>query len=316
LTIRKIAVRAAVCAGIAGSSIGNTFAFMAGDVYTSTYFTTTIRHYSADGRYVDSLTLPSMYGREIRGMTSGPDGLLYAVVPDSTAYKVLAFDETGAVQFVYQGSTYILGYVFDGKINFGADGHFYVAGKDQITAFALGDPTGHVIYSQYHADFHDVVPLPSGNLLVLTDTELDEIAPSGTFVGMRRYGLNNARAIAYDPDSNRIFMTTGDFPYEIFAFDYSTGAQLASGYAYHGTDIELTWDKRLIVGAYDRSPYVLDENLQSPLGAWFEGPRQPFVVQVQEIEVSVDSCAPPTSDGPQPVCGGITPGPIFVPDSP
>jgi hypothetical protein len=66
------------------------FDFVPGDYYSSNYFSNVITQYNSNGDVVGSYTLPSSYGSEVRGLTFGPDSLLYATVITDTGFSVLA----------------------------------------------------------------------------------------------------------------------------------------------------------------------------------------------------------------------------------
>ena len=60
-----------------------------GHFYTSNYFSSTIRHYSPTGSFTNSLDVPPAYGDSLKGLSFGPDRLLYAVTVSGSGFKVI-----------------------------------------------------------------------------------------------------------------------------------------------------------------------------------------------------------------------------------
>jgi hypothetical protein len=183
-------------------SVHADFSFVPGDYYSSNDFSRTITQYDIAGNVVGSLTVPSSYGSEVRGLTFGPDNLLYTTVITGTGFSVLALNSAGVAQQVYSGDVYVFGNGSFGKI--ATDGQYlYVAGQDQLTRFLLGDPSsGTSIYTNNQV--FDVEPLPNGNLLVASAYQIQEITTAGTVVrtiptiGGDGLPLNDIRGIEYD----------------------------------------------------------------------------------------------------------------------
>src|SRR5436309_137690 len=117
------------------------------DLYSSNYFSNTIEHYTPSGVYLNSLTVPSSYGSEVRGLSFGPDGLLYAVTVTGSNFSVVALAGNGAVQQTYSGPGYAAGNISYGKIAFATNGQFFVAESDNLVQFTRGSPTGTVVYT-------------------------------------------------------------------------------------------------------------------------------------------------------------------------
>jgi len=162
-------------------AVGADFTFTPGNYYSSNYFSLTITQYDPNGNVVGSLTLPSSLGDEVRGIAFGADNLLYATVSrGSSGFAIVALDSSGSVHQTYPGSVYSAGNISFGKIALDSK-YLYVAGQDSLTRFALGDPSsGVTIYTNNQV--FDVKSLPSGNLLVASAYQIDEIANSGMFV--------------------------------------------------------------------------------------------------------------------------------------
>jgi hypothetical protein len=258
--------------------------FTPGDLYSSNYFSGVIKQYDASGHYLSSINI----GGDVRGITFGPDGLLYAVASEGTSgFEVLSLDQSGTVHHVYTGSDYVGGNISSGKIAFANNGEFFVAGAGNLTAFTLGSSSGTAVYGNNQV--FDVTPLPSGNLLVLSAYELQEITTSGSVVRTinSSIGLGDARGVAYDPRTNDIYVTmlgyTGDY-FELMQLDGTTGNVLANTSFWYGDDLTLTADEKLIVGSRTQAPGIFDINLNQT--GTLNGGQQMFVTQMPVPEPS------------------------------
>ena len=163
--------------------------FTPSHIYSTWSFgnTTNIVEYSADGSFLESLTIPSLLqDDELRGIAFGPDGLLYAVMVHfaDSGYQVLALDSSGTVHQTYRmEGIYIFGGGSYGKIAIDEHGNMYVAGGSALVHFTIGDPnSGTVLYIPKLPQVEDVNVLPSGHLFVAWDFGVDEITSTGTFV--------------------------------------------------------------------------------------------------------------------------------------
>lgn len=268
---------------LAASWSAAAFSLVPGDLYSSNYSSLTIQHHDRNGSLLDSLTLPSSYGMELKGMAFGPQGWLYAVAATSNfGTAVYAFDSSGGLRESYASNNYVYGNLSYGKIAFGNDGRFYVAGQDQLMAFTPGMANPSVIYTNNQV--FDVEALPSGNLLVLSAYELKEITPSGQVVrsiGPNGGWLTDARGVEYDPVSHDIFVSmlgsSNNF-FSVMRLDSSTGQVEASTNLWYADDLLLTDDGRLVVGSRMLAPTIFDLNLH-PIGT-FNGGQQMFVAQM------------------------------------
>ena len=107
--------------------------FTPGHIYSTWTFgnTTNVMEYTADGTFLDSLTIPSLLKNdELRGIAFGHDGLLYAVMVHfgDSGYQVLALDSSGIVHETYRmNGIYIFGGGSYGKIAIDNQGNMYVA---------------------------------------------------------------------------------------------------------------------------------------------------------------------------------------------
>lgn len=263
------------------------FELTPGDLYSSNYFSNTVEHYTSSGVYLDSLTLPSGYGSEVRGLSFGPDGLLYAVTVKSSSFGVIAFDNTGGVHATYSGPGYVGGDVGYGKIAFATNGQFFVAGGNNLVAFTPELSNGSVVYTNQGVT--DVKPLSSGNLLVLSAYQLQEITVTGSIVrtiapSIRLY---EAGGLEYNPKTNDIFITmlgyTGQFD-RLLRIDGASGQVEANTFFWYGEDMILTLDDRLVVGSSHQAPAIFDTDFNQ-IGT-LTGGQQTFVTQMPVPEPS------------------------------
>ncbi|CCE25758.1 hypothetical protein [Methylotuvimicrobium alcaliphilum] len=255
--------------------------FTAGHIFTSNYFSNAINYYQNDGTYVDSFTVPSIYGKDVKGVAFGPDGLLYAVTSTGTSgFNVLAMDSSGAVKKTYFGTSYVAGNLSSGKITFGENGDFFVAGGNSLTAFTPTNASGSIIYNNNQV--FDATNLPNGNLLVLSAYDLHEITPVGSVVrALTSAYIVDGRGLAYDATTNSIYVSMLGFTNnydQLMRLNGKTGALENSTVYWYGDDIMLTADNRVIVGSRTLAPGIfdLDLNYLGTLGT----KQQMFVAQV------------------------------------
>lgn len=265
------------------SANASAFDLVAGNVYTTNYSSLQIDEFTAAGTFVDSLTIPSTYGSEIKGTAFGPDGLLYAVASTNTGCSVLVINGAGTVTKTYISTVFISGNISYGKIAFATNGQFFVAGSDNLVAFSTSAVGGTPIYTNNQV--YDVTPLPSGNLLVLSAYHIDEITTSGSVVRsiVPSVALGDARGIAYDAASDHIYVSmlgySGEF-FQIMIVDAASGNVLKQNTLNYADDLLITDDGRLIVGSRTLTPGVFDLNL-SLLG-FLGSSQQMFVSQKPE----------------------------------
>jgi hypothetical protein len=257
------------------------FELVPGDLYSSNYDSTTIKHYSSSGTYINSLTLPSSYGSEVRGLSFGPDGRLYAVTVTNSGFGVVVLDSAGLIQATYSGSSYVAGDIGYGKIAFAKNGQFFVAGSQYLVAFTPGSPIGSIVYT--NNSVQDIAPLASGNLLVLSAYQLQEITTSGALVRTitSSIPLGDAVGLEYDPTTNAIFVTmlgyTGQ-QFRLMRLDGTSGLVQVNVYFVYGADIALTSDRRLVVGSRTQAPGIFDIDLNR-IGTLTSDPQM-FVTQM------------------------------------
>jgi len=238
--------------------------FAAGDIFTSNYFSNTINYYQNNGTFAGSFSVPSSYGDEVRGMAFGPDGLLYAVTSKGiSGFDVLAIDSSGTVENTYFGTSYVAGNLSSGKITFGENGEFFVAGGDSLTAFTSHDASGSIIYNNNQV--FDAANLPNGDLLVLSAYNLQEITPEGSVVRtLNSTYLVDARGVAYDAATNDIYVSMLGYTnnnFQLMRLNGKTGALENSTSYWYGDNIILTADNRLIVGSRTLAPGIFDLKL-------------------------------------------------------
>ena len=261
------------------------FSLSSGDYYSANYFSNIITQYDSAGNIVGSYTLPAEYGSQVKGLTFGPDNLLYATTVTDAGFSVIALDGAGNVQQTYSGTVYINGNLSYGKISTDSN-YLYVSGQNVLTRFLLGDPSsGTVIYSDNQ--IYDSVPLPNGNLFVAAAYSVQEITINGalvrtfTLLGGDNSTINDIRGIEYNQATNDLFVTelghSGSF-HNLLRFNAATGAFEKETTFIYGDDIFLTISGALLVGSRIESPTFFDQDLNS-LGATLHGGQQMFVTQ-------------------------------------
>jgi hypothetical protein len=270
---------------VALGSVGpraNAFDFTQGDFYGTNYFSNEIVHYSSAGAVLQSMTVPSGLGEDIKGLAFGPDGRLYAVAERGSGFAVLALEADGTVHETYPyASNYIGGNLSYGKITFDNSGHFYVGGGSGVVRFSVGNSGSGTLIRPGGA--YDVEALPSGNLLVLENYDLYEVTNAGAPVREvvpSGISFTDNRGVEYDPATDIIYVTmlghTGEF-FQLMKFAGATGQLLNQTYFWYGDDMFLADDGRLIVGSRTQSPGFYTKDL-GYLGSCDGGDRM-FVTQ-------------------------------------
>lgn len=247
-----------------GTTRALSFELTDGNIYTSSNWSMTVRQHTIDGTYVDSYTVPPNIGSEVRGLAFGPDGLLYMVLVADMDFVVVAIDSDGIINSTYTGSGYISGNLSYGKIAFGEDDQFFVAGTNNLISFTIGSPLGTVVFTTNQV--FDVEFLPTGTLLVLSAYEIHEITKTGDILRTINpsISLTDARGIEYNPLTNDIFVNmlghSGNF-LQLMKIDANTGLVLKQITFNYGDDMFLTSDSKLIVGSRSELPTIFDLNL-------------------------------------------------------
>jgi hypothetical protein len=320
-TVRRfVQIACLVCAAVCNLPNANAgFSFTPGHIYSTwtSGNTTNVIEYSADGTFLDSLTIPSLLqDDELRGIAFGPDGLLYAVMVHfaDSGFQVLALDSTGTVHETYRmDGIYIFGGVLYGKIAIDDSGNMYVAGATALVHFTIGQPnSGMVLYP--HDQVEDVKILPTGNLFVAWDYGVDEITSTGTFVrSIPLIGADwvNVAGMEYDPAIDKLFATelgyTG-FDFQLMRINASTGVLENSVYFHYGSDLFLTQSNTLLVGSYTQPPGIFDENLISIGSLGTE--QRVFVTQYAATgPTPTPTPTPSPTSTPTPCTGRCTPTP-------
>lgn len=252
-----------------------------GDIYTSNYFSNTISHYDINGTFIDSFTLPSTIGSEVKGLSFGDNGQLYAVTSKDSGFNVVAIDGSGTVSESYSGPGYVSGNLSYGKIAFGANGNFYVAGSNNIVAFTRGVSQGTVIRTDNQ--MFDVDVLPSGNLLALSAYGLNELSPTGALVRKINTSISlvDARGVEFNPATGKVFVTMlgySDQYFRLMRFDALSGQIEKNESFWYGDDMVLLTDGRLLVGSRTEAPGLFDQDLH--LVGSLGSQQQMFVTQM------------------------------------
>ncbi len=254
-----------VILGVAASfqTASGALTFVPGNYYSANYFSRTITEYNPSGGVIGSYDVPAAQADEIRGITFGPDGLLYATAVRGSGFAVLAMDSSGAIHQTYSmPSVYVFGNLSYGKIAVDSQ-HIYVAGANQVTRFDVGNPdSGTAIYS--NNQLFDVDLLPNGDLLAASAYYIDEITPAGSVVRNIPGSFVDIRGIEYNPAANDLFVTelgyTG-FYFQLMRLDGTTGALEANTSFWYGDDLFLTDTGNLLVGSRTLPPGIFTQNL-------------------------------------------------------
>jgi hypothetical protein len=295
---RLVSVIVTGCVCLGSAKIAHAFDLVPGDLYSSNNQSLAISRYAPDGSFIDSLVIPSEYGSEVRGLAVGPDDLLYAVTVDGSGFNVISIDRSGTVQSTYNGQAYLAGDLSSGKISFSRNGQFFVAGGQYLTRFDVDSPYGTYIYTNNGVT--DVKGLPSGNLLVLSNYELDELTTDGALVRtivLSPLLLVDARGVEYDPASKTIYVSMLGYSGEEFQILRLrlSGQIIQSTYFVYATDLLLTPDPRssagrsrpgprwpatrLVVASWTQAPGVFDLALDQR--GVLDGGQQMFLTQMQ-----------------------------------
>jgi hypothetical protein len=278
---RFVQIACFVCAAVCNSPSANAgFSFIPGHIYSTWAFgnTSNVFEYSADGTFLDSLTVPSLLQNdELRGIAFGPDGLLYAVMVHfaDSGYQVLALDSAGAVHQTYRmDGIYVWGGGSYGKIAIDDQGNMYVAGATALVHFTIGDPnSGTILYP--HDQMEDIKILHNGNFFVASDYAVDEITSTGSFVRnvVSSNGIDfvNIWGIEYNSVTDKLFVTqlgtTGSI-YSILRVNASTGEIETGALLNYASDLFLTASGNLAVGSWTEPAQIYDQDMMlvGPLG--------------------------------------------------
>lgn len=238
-----------------------------------------IDEYDLDGNFVGSI-VPDLAGSAMRGITFGPDGLLYAVVPTSGFATVVSMDHSGNIQDSYNFTSFTGSNISYGKIEFGTDNKFYVTSGVGVVEFTLGDLTsGNLLYN---SDTFALDVMPNGNLLLANNYGIQEIDPDGNWIRdinlsdpyntyQGPVGFWSMRGIEYDPNDNVIFATQlgfSGFSFRLMKLEADTGNLLDNEYFWYGDQIFLDSNDKLVVGSRTQSPGLFEKDLGfiGPLG--------------------------------------------------
>ena len=285
VVLRLISIQVFLGAGTASAAI----TFVPGHYYTSYYDvapTPTITQFNTTRNVVGSITVP--FGLEVRGLTFGPDNLLYVTTRSGhTGFSVVAMDSAGVAHQTYSANVPISGNTSYGKSAIGGQ-YLYVAGANVLTRFLLGDPSsGTTIYINTNTlSVFDVKPLPSGNLLVASQHEIKEITNAGSVI--RTISLvnpngdffSNIRGIEYSAATNDLFVTMSGysgFTDKLLRLDATTGVLEREATFSYCDDLFLTASGDLLVGSRTFTPSFYDQNLN--YRAALPGNPQQFVTQ-------------------------------------
>jgi DNA-binding beta-propeller fold protein YncE len=256
--------------------------FTPGHYYSTNYWSRTILEYDQAGQSVGWLTVPSSQADELRGITFGPDGLLYVTAVRDTGFAILALDQTGNIHATYSGGIYIRGNLSYGKIAVDQQS-IYIAGQNQLMKFERGSQNpGSTIFTENQV--FDVEILPDGNLLAASAYRVHEITSSGAIVReispVGNY-FTDIRGIEFDPATNNLFVThlghTGFF-FQLMRIDASTGLLEESTDFTYADDLFLTNSGDLLVGSRSETPRFYSQGLDQT--GQLSGSERMFVTQL------------------------------------
>lgn len=270
---RFVGLIVTACLYLGFAQVSHAFDLIPGNFFSSNNQSLVISRYAPDGSFVDSLAIPSEYGSEVRGLTVGPDNLLYAVTVDGSGFNVVSIDRSGEVQFTYNGQAYLAGDLSSGKISFSRNGQFFVAGGQYLTRFDVGSPYGTYIYTNNGVT--DVKGLPNGDLLVLSNYELDVLKTDGALVRTITPSpllLVDARGVEYDPASKTIYVSMLGYSGEEFQIMRMrlSGQIIQSTYFVYATDLLLAPDSRFNAGRIRPGPHGPSTHLL--VASWTQAP--------------------------------------------
>lgn len=239
------------------------FALVPGNVYTADSSTNTILQVDSTGVELGSLTVPGALDG-VRGMAFGADGTMYVVVPAPGGFKVLLLNAKGNVRGEYTGTSYIGGNLSYGKIAVSGN-RFYVAGANNLVAFDRNVAAGAIIYQTNQA--YDVDVLPSGNLLLASAYQIDELNTAGQLVRQVPIStsiLTDVRGVQYNTATNKIYATMlghTNFFFRLMRFDATSGALEQNITFNYADDITYLANGNLLVGSRTQSPTIFTPDL-------------------------------------------------------
>jgi len=238
--------------------------FGSGRLYSAQYDEPAVYVSNPDGSNYVTFNMFPTYD-SVSGLAFSPDGKLYATTNTDFDSTVRAFGPQGQVLESYPVPGYLMGNISYGKVAVDQQ-HLYVAGGNSLFKFNRGDSDSAVgIYSNNQV--FDVEILPSGNLLVASAYEIEEITSTGTVVrtiDMVGPGFTDIRGIEYDPDTNNLFVThlghTGFF-HRLMRLDATTGVLEESISFNYADDLFLLDSGDLLVGSRTNAPRIYSQDL-------------------------------------------------------
>jgi hypothetical protein len=257
------------------------FTFTPGHYYAANAQSPVLSEYSQSGALLGTLILPSSEARDLRGITFGPDGLLYASAIGDAGPAVLALDASGAIRQKYRlPAAALRDNIATGKITFnGTTG--YVTSPYTSARFQVGDP-GSVTPILSNLDVYDLDVLPGGDLVVAINRDVYELTAAGDYV--RRVAMAetyvDVRSVAYDRPSGKLFvahLTGTGFPYSLLRIDPVRNVLEDYEPFPNATDLFITDSGNLLVGNRGLAPRLYSQDLD--LLTEFQGGPQIFVTQ-------------------------------------
>ena len=265
--------------------------FVAGDIYSTQFFGTDINQYSPTGSLLGTTPISGLRaGEATKGLGFGPDGSLYVVLDRLfEGARLVSIGPNGSVLNSYELPTSTGGNISYGKLSFGPDNSAYIGTGSGLVRVDLGNATSARFVSlSLSIDVFDISVLPNGDLLVLSDNDLNEFNAGGSLVrhillsdpnhvsAARSFFVNNLRGLEYDAASNRVFVSmlgnSDNLFFQTMAFDFATGTLQNIGTFVYGDDMFLA-DNTLLLGSRTETPWILSPADLSVIGRLGGGER-------------------------------------------
>ena len=264
---------------------------VSGDLLASSELDTatrTITHYEPDGTLLATLSVPGLSSNsDIRGIASGIEGLIYAVVdqlPSESELVTIALD--GSIVASLPLPDVVGGNTALGKLAV-RGGNAYVAGTPGLYEIDIG--TGDVTLLYPEGRVFDFAALPNGNWLVAERGNIYEISAT-TGARLRTIELSDPtdltgisgfsadditiNGLEYSEPLDRLFVSTAGGPGPLLVFGYTTGELQQIGDFPGADDMFIDRDGRLLIGSGSATPWIVRPDDLSLIGRMGSGARR------------------------------------------